>query len=73
MWNCPRYLRHDTSSANNDNDRDNDSNINLVLDYNIAVNSAISSAVFLRDKDIAPALRQIHSRWVRYWRVEILD
>jgi hypothetical protein len=58
----PTALGSDTGSANNDNDRDNDSNINLVLDYNITVNSAISSAILLRDKDVAPALRQIHSR-----------
>ena len=55
-------LPTDTGSASNNNDRDSDSNTNLILDYNIAVNSAISSAVLLRNKDVAPALRQIHSR-----------
>ena len=50
-------LGSDIGSANNNNDCDNNNNINLVLNYNIIINSAISSAILLRDKDVMLALR----------------
>jgi hypothetical protein len=65
----PTPPESDTASTTRDNDRDNDGNAGLILDYNIAVNSAISLAVLRRNEEVVLALRQINSRWVREWRI----